>query len=237
MTTRDPSNGSVTSRFQATTKGSLVGPVFGLDRTILRGSLPPKLRRHSNVEAFLDAVESYAAGMASMADQTDLEEAATAASVRDDLNGVEVAAHRMQHALSPLSNASVTFDVLATQFAYLAHRARDRGEPIDGRPVVPFLPPDVPGHLAALLARIDTDLQTLRIACSHAATKIRPERSQQKSHARLLVLGIAELYRAHFAAMPPKRGLFADAFVEHIAQAMGWSIGHRVVGEVVASLR
>lgn len=214
--------------------GRIVAAVPGIDRARLCEALPQALRKHANVGAFLDAVECCAAHVADMAaDVTGV----TPATLRDELVGVETAAHAMQNALQPLAHASAAFETLSVQFAYLALRAHERGAPTAGRPVVPALPAEVP-ELPVLLARIHADLQTLRDACEYTADRIaNPLRSTPKYYERWVVELIALEYRHHFGKLPPKRGLFADALIEHVAQAMGMTIGHYVVGEVVAAMK
>lgn len=220
-------------KFGKISRGGFVAPVPGISPAELRSHLPARLQAHANADAFLFTVVERVCLVAEMAaDDGD----ATPAQLRDQLDAIRVAAHSMSHALASLAGKSEVFDVLAPHFHYLHLRAHEVNMPTEGRPKVPPLPPDVP-ELPELLARVASDVHTLRTACEYTAKHIRPVRNLSKGRERQLVELVAEAYVDAFGKPPPKRGTwFADTFVPYLGSCVGLDIGHRVVGDIIRNL-
>ena len=210
----------------------VVEPGAGLDIAQLAECLPGHLQGHQGVPSFVRSVSEWAGLVGSLVKDWP---AVTGKDMREGLRRVEDLAYEMQTAMQPLAQGSEMFKTLNVDFKYLHLRAHEVGGMTEGRPVVPALPADVP-LLPELLTRLHEDLESLRVACSHLAGKIRPDQNPTKCLERMLVEGVARSYLEHFGERPPKRGNFADALIPHIAGAIGMDIGHRVVGEVVSKM-
>lgn len=214
--------------------GTIVEPAHQLRKLDdLRELLPADLKLHPAADAFLLQVQEIAAVVLSLADDRP---AATPSEVRERLSDVAEAGKKAQRELLALAGASDVFSSLDAHFTYLRLHARRQGVDTEGsRPAVPVLPPDVP-DLPALLARIDVDLEALRVACQYAAQKIKAPRSVPNEDARRLVLGVAEAYREQFGSLPESRRWFARVFMDCIGDDLGMPIGHSVVDAVLAEL-
>lgn len=216
--------------FGATDCGGWVKPVSDLAPERLREYLPPKLQAHPGAEAFMAGVRDSAELVATWREDLPAE---TPDTVRDRIRAVEAAARRMQAALAPLKRQSDAFDCMDVNAGYLLLRTREVGMPTEGRPVVPRLHTDA-DDLTHMLQRLHDDLGALQVLCAHTAAHVRPERSTPKHYERQLVAAAAEHYRHHFGKWPPKRSWFADAFLPYVGECIGLTIGHRIVGEVIA---
>jgi hypothetical protein len=220
-------------RFTPRLGGGFEEPVAGLEPDKLRGYLPAVLRAHAGAAGFLADVQDAATTVAAMAaDAPD----STADEVRDQVQAIEVAARRMQAALTPLTDASHVFECLDAHAEYLLLRTREVGMPTVGRPVVPTMDTTAP-DFAGLLQRLHGDLAALRVACNHTADQITPQRGIPKGHELHLAKCIVAAFQRNFGRPPPgRRSWFADEFMAYIGETMGMKIGHRLIDEAKASL-
>lgn len=217
--------------FWSDDRGGWVKPLPELAPGLLGEYLPERLRDDPRATGFLAATRDSAETIAQMVEGRQSE---TTDTVRDQIQGIEAAARRMQAALKPLEAASEAFEWLQADAHYLLLRTREVNMPTEGRPVVPPLHTDAT-DLAHMLQRMHDDLGALRVLCDHTAGKVQPQRSTPKHYERQLVSAIADHYRHHFGELPPKRSWFADEFMVYVGECVGLTIGHRIVGEVIAS--
>ena len=200
-------------RFTPRLAGGFVAPVPGLETGRLQALLPRALRAHDCAAGFCADVQEAAATVADMAaDAPD----STADEVRDQVQAIEVAARRMQAALTPLTDASHVFECLDAHAEYLLLRTREVGVPTAGRPIVPAMHTTAP-YFAGLLQRLHGDLAALRVACNHTADQITPQRGIPKGHELHMAKCIVAAFQRNFGQLPPgRRSWFALSLI-HIS--------------------
>lgn len=203
--------------------------------------LPASLRKHVNAQAFLRACHQHARTVATLAEHM---RRAPAAEVRDSLLDVETCAGKLGLAIRGLAGTDAqraVVDTLAT--LSLGASAIEHGESL-------FVAVDELGFpglnellarmerdlatLAALTARVGADAQSLALLAEAAALEIPTTRNPARGPERLLVRLIVRSFIANFAARPPGRSWFADDFCATVARAIGLTVGHTLVGQIVA---
>lgn len=140
--------------------------------------------------------------------------------IRRDISEITEAAKKMQQATAPLIGASESFDVLNSHFSYFAFK---------GLPAETLC-------LSELLARIYSDLATLRAGTEYAAKKIKPDKSVQtkKPAARIMTRMVVQAFNTEFNSLPPQASWFSK-FMKIAGDYSGVPCGSGVVSEVVAS--
>lgn len=206
--------------------------------------LPTKIRRHVNAQSFASACYSHARTVATLARHMQQD---PPGQVRDALLHVERCTVQLQDAITQLAGTdahravAVTVDELRV-FA----GARESGEPIftsiselgfRGLPdLLGRLERDLQG-LAELTASVRKDVHQLALLLQDAADEIQTNRNPTRRLESLLVSLIVESYIAHFGEKPTKRGWFADILCARVGKAIGLTIGHTLVGDMVAAAK
>lgn len=207
----------------------------------LRPYLPARLRKHRSAEAFLRACAGHARTVATLAAHT---RQAPTALVRDSLLAVEQESNRLGLALRRLAGTDAHRAVVDT-LGVLSLRAGaiDGGETLFkavselGFPGVSTLLERMARDLAALAeltARVGADARSLALLAGAAAGEVPTDRNPARGPERMLAHLIVQSYIACFGVRPPKRSWFADEFCARVGAAIGLTIGHTVVGQVVA---
>lgn len=221
-------------QFTSRRSGGIVEPVPGLETDKLQALLPKELQAHAGAAGFAVDVQEAAATVAAMAGDVS---GVTAEEVRKKMGALDTAARRMQAALMPLADSSHTFECLDAHAEYLLLRTREVGMPTAGRPVVPEMHTTA-ADLAGMLQRLHGDLAALRVACSHTAGQITPQRGIPKGHELHMATCVVTAFLRHFGKLPPgRRSWFADEFMVDVGKMMGMKIGHRLIDEARSKLR
>jgi hypothetical protein len=223
--------------------GGLVQPVPTTDpaslRALLNGEhgLPKRLRGHTGLDSFLQAVSVLCAMHESMrGDAPSL----TAKQLRVALNDLAAAAHRMQRGLGPVRHHSATpevFGALEPVYWMLARRALDSSRDLD--PAEPPISRRLPLNLQELLSLIDDGLTALCVTCHHAAGQITPSSAVANDRGRELARAVAAAHNEAFGELPPEGGWFGRGFMPELGKRIGWKegIGHAVVSQAIEGLR
>lgn len=222
-------------RFPDETPGGISEPVPGLTIEKVLGRLKHEDAADERAPIFAKAVLSIAQTWRDMVGDDDT----TTAEKRDLINKVAHSAATMRQALQALAEGGgneEAFRCMAADHVYLAFRARERSAGAPGRHEVPPLPYDMPRELTDLLARLATDLQTLRTVADYTAEKLKPVRNAQKLEAQAVARDLAEAYRAVFGEKPPGRGWFGNHLAPLVGEALGITIGWNVTEKAVKAM-
>ena len=179
----------------------------------------------SGVNAFI-ASTSHAAQMVA---EDDGRAAAAPGEIREKLDCLASAAHRMQHALVSLAGTeSPLFLEFDGKFEFL------RLSPADSP-----LPEHTP-ELAKLLRRLWADLEALRVAGAivAAAMPVPKNNGQDSGRAKMLVRLVAESYHNITGEHPPghKEAWFAR-YMQKVGAELQIECGHRPVSGVIRELK
>lgn len=138
----------------------------------------------------------------------------------NDISEMTNAAKKMQQATASLIGESESFDVLNSHFSYYAFKK---------------LPAETL-CLSELLARINSDLTTLRAGTQYTAKRVKPDKSIQtkKPAARYMTRMVVHAFKTEFNCLPPQASWFSK-FMKIVGDYSGVPCGSGVVSEVVAS--
>ena len=200
-----------------------------LTRLVNDAQSPNSLLTHPQIKSFCITV-SHAAQSA-----REGVGASTPGQIKTGIVEIDVAARQFEYALKVHSTAAI--EVLSSHFDYLVMRNNETNPVVVGRPEVPQLPHDTP-RLEALIERIRSDIEALKIGCDYAASRIKPDANArlEKDTARELTRQVAAAFHSSFGTYPPGRSWFGNDFMPTVGLEIGLVIGQQVVGDVVKEL-